>query len=188
MAAEHPETYNPLVYFLVASAQGLNPCKQDLDVVTLGFFLTGTAKRNLKTRQISFLKYQLEDITPEHDNGAPPTNPVVTTLLTDGYASGQANGRVPVLFALSVRGGRGAQFRRARSFQYTSRSLNQPNSRLISPSLPLFLASCRLMRVRAFNQQLFHLFRHFPQVSWWQDLRWFYPQLVRLWPSSHSKC
>ena len=107
MAAEYPETYDSLVYFLVVSAQGLNPSKAELDIVPSDFFLTGTTKQNLKACQQGFLKYQLEDITPEQDDGFPPTVPVVTTPPTADYAMGQVNGRASVSYTLSVRGGGG---------------------------------------------------------------------------------
>ena len=105
LAADHPKKYDSLVYFLIASAQGLNPSKAELDEVPSDFFLTGIAKQKLKIRQWGFLKYQLDDITPEHDDGFPPTIPVVTTPPTADYATGQANGRASISYVSTIRGG-----------------------------------------------------------------------------------
>ena len=108
LTSDHPEKYDSLVYFLVASAQGLNPSKTELDEVPSDFLLTGMAKQKLKIRQRGFLKYQLDNITPELDNGFSPTVPVVTTPPTADHATGQANGSTSVSYALMTRGGGGA--------------------------------------------------------------------------------
>ena len=54
---DRPERYNPFLYFLVASAQGLNPSKSDLVEVPTDFIADGIMKQQLKIRQRAFLQF-----------------------------------------------------------------------------------------------------------------------------------
>ena len=63
-AEDCPERYDPLLYFLVATAQGLNPSKSGLVEVPSDFLADGNMKQKLKVRRRAFLQYQLRDLTP----------------------------------------------------------------------------------------------------------------------------
>ena len=73
-----PERYNPLLYFLVATAQGLNPSKSGLDEISLASHADGNMRQKLSDRRKASLQYQLQDLATEGEV-VPPTEPVVTT-------------------------------------------------------------------------------------------------------------
>ena len=78
-AADSPERYDPFLYFLVASAQGLNPSKSDLVEVPPDFLVDGNMKQQLNIRRRAFLQFQLVDLTAEEEEEFPPTVPGETT-------------------------------------------------------------------------------------------------------------
>ena len=78
-AEETPERYNSFMYFLVASAQGLNPSKSTLAEVPPDSAKEGIMKQQLKVRLKDFLQFQLGDIDSEEEDASSPTVTGVAT-------------------------------------------------------------------------------------------------------------
>ena len=150
-AEDMPERYNPFLYFLVASAQGLNPSKSVLAEVPADFSADGIMKQQLQIRLRSFLQFQLGDIDTVEKEASPPTAPGVSTpqavefpptvpqdgtpqtmafpSAVAGVTFGWASRPSSISFTPTTRGRSVPTRNQAHSYQYTSTALRQSSFR-----------------------------------------------------------
>lgn len=136
-ATDCPKKYDPYLYFLVASAQGLNPNKNELDEVSSSFLSKGVGKQQLKIRQQGFLEYQLQDISLEEEEVFPSVVPVVTTPQAATQATSQATKHASISFTLTTNDGRGAPIHNkniSRSYLYMFLFQGQQSSATVGPT------------------------------------------------------
>lgn len=131
--------YESWIFFLVATALGLNASKSELVEVPFDFFVEGNMKQKQSVHRRVFLKYQFQHLITQEE-GFPPTIPVVASPHETAAVTSQTFQPLTscsVLYGSTTQGGGNVPTQnqnRARSLQLMSSSLRQPSTRSRSPA------------------------------------------------------